>query len=384
MAAGRTLHPFRELSAPRQPSQTWHPNRRDSVRLCQQKDEIRMPIATPAQYAAMLDAAQQGGYAYPAINVTSIATINAALKGFADKKSDGIIQFSTGAGEFASGLNVKDAVFGTLVLAEAAHRLAEKYDILIGLHTDHCQPKKVDGFLRPLIAATAERRAAGNGNLFNSHMFDGSELDIKANMEISKDLLKLCVENEIILEVEAGVVGGEEDGIDHSDVPADKLYTTPEDMVYVHEELSPIGRYMFAATFGNVHGHYKPGAVKLRPEILKNGQEAVIGKFGQDAEFDLVFHGGSGTPSDQLQETLDYGVIKMNIDTDTQYAFTRPVVDHIMKNYDGVLKIDGEIGVKKAYDPRSYIKLGENGVATRMGEACDDLKSTDQTIFGKV
>ena len=343
-----------------------------------------MPIATPAQYAAMLDAAQQGGYAYPAINVTSIATINAALKGFADKGSDGIIQFSTGAGEFASGLNVKDAVFGTLVLAEAAHRLAEKYDILIGLHTDHCQPKKVDGFLRPLIAATAERRTAGNGNLFNSHMFDGSELDIKANMEISKDLLKLCVENEIILEVEAGVVGGEEDGIDHSDVPADKLYTTPEDMVYVHEQLSSIGRYMFAATFGNVHGHYKPGAVKLRPEILKNGQEAVIGKFGQDAEFDLVFHGGSGTPSDQLQETLDYGVIKMNIDTDTQYAFTRPVVDHIMKNYDGVLKIDGEIGVKKAYDPRSYIKLGENGVATRMGEACDDLKSSGQTIFGKV
>ena len=343
-----------------------------------------MPIATPAQYAAMLDAAQQGGYAYPAINVTSIATINAALKGFADKGSDGIIQFSTGAGEFASGLNVKDAVFGTLVLAEAAHRLAEKYDVLIGLHTDHCQPKKVDGFLRPLIAATSERRTAGNGNLFNSHMFDGSELDIKANMEISKDLLKLCVENEIILEVEAGVVGGEEDGIDHSDVPADKLYTTPEDMVYVHEQLSSIGRYMFAATFGNVHGHYKPGAVKLRPEILKNGQEAVIGKFGQDAEFDLVFHGGSGTPSDQLQETLDYGVIKMNIDTDTQYAFTRPVVDHIMKNYDGVLKIDGEIGVKKAYDPRSYIKLGENGVATRMGEACDDLKSSGQTIFGKV
>lgn len=343
-----------------------------------------MPIATPAQYAAMLDAAQQGGYAYPAINVTSIATINAALKGFADKGSDGIIQFSTGAGEFASGLNVKDAVFGTLVLAEAAHRLAEKYDVLIGLHTDHCQPKKVDGFLRPLVAATSERRTAGNGNLFNSHMFDGSELDIKANMEISKDLLKLCVENEIILEVEAGVVGGEEDGIDHSDVPADKLYTTPEDMVYVHEQLSSIGRYMFAATFGNVHGHYKPGAVKLRPEILKNGQEAVIGKFGQDAEFDLVFHGGSGTPSDQLQETLNYGVIKMNIDTDTQYAFTRPVVDHIMKNYDGVLKIDGEIGVKKAYDPRSYIKLGENGVATRMGEACDDLKSSGQTIFGKV
>ena len=343
-----------------------------------------MPIATPAQYAAMLDSAQQNGYAYPAINVTSITTINAALKGFADKKSDGIIQFSTGAGEFASGLNVKDAVFGCIVLAEAAHRLAEKYDIFIGLHTDHCQPKKVDGFLRPLIQATADRRAAGNGNLFQSHMFDGSELPLADNLAISKDLLTLCVENEIILEVEAGVVGGEEDGIDHSDVPADKLYTTPEDMVQVHETLSGIGRYMFAATFGNVHGHYKPGAVKLRPEILKDGQKAVTDKFGAAAEFDLVFHGGSGTPQAQLQETLDYGVIKMNIDTDTQYAFTRPIVDHIMRNYNEVLMIDGEIGSKKSYDPRTYLKLAETGVANRMGRACDDLKSTGQSIFGKL
>jgi fructose-bisphosphate aldolase class II len=343
-----------------------------------------MPIATPAQYAAMLDSAQQNGYAYPAINVTSITTINAALKGFADKKSDGIIQFSTGAGEFASGLNVKDAVFGVIVLAEAAHRLAEKYDIFIGLHTDHCQPKKVDGFLRPLIQATADRRAAGNGNLFQSHMFDGSELPLDENLAISKDLLALCVENEIILEVEAGVVGGEEDGIDHSDMPAEKLYTTPEDMVQVHETLDGIGRYMFAATFGNVHGHYKPGAVKLRPEILKDGQKAVTDKFGADAEFDLVFHGGSGTPQARLQETLDYGVIKMNIDTDTQYAFTRPVVDHMMKNYNEVLMIDGEIGAKKSYDPRTYLKLAETGVANRMGRACDDLKSTGQSISGKL
>ncbi len=343
-----------------------------------------MPIATPAQYAAMLDAAQEGGYAYPAINVTSIITINAALKAFADKGSDGIIQFSTGAGEFASGLNVKDAVFGTITLAEAAHRLASKYNVLIGLHTDHCQPKKVDGFLRPLIAATAERRAAGNGNLFNSHMFDGSELPLSENMTIAKDLLKVCAENEIILEVEAGVVGGEEDGIDNSDMPADKLYTTPEDMVAVHEALSPLGRYMFAATFGNVHGHYKPGAVKLRPEILKNGQKAVIEKFGAEAEFDLVFHGGSGTPDHELQETLDYGVIKMNIDTDTQYAFTRPIVDFMLKHYDEVLKIDGEIGNKKAYDPRAYLKLAEAGVADRLGVACDDLRSTGKSICGKV
>ena len=343
-----------------------------------------MPIATPQQYAAMIDAAQKGGYAYPAINVTSIATINAALKAFADSKSDGIIQFSTGAGEFASGLNIKDAVHGVIVLAEAAHRLAAKYDILIGLHTDHCQPKKVDSFLKPLIAATAARRAAGQGNLFNSHMFDGSELPLDKNMEIAKELLKLCVENEIILEVEAGVVGGEEDGIDHSDVANDKLYTTPEDMVAVHEALSGIGRFMFAATFGNVHGHYKPGAVKLKPEILKDGQTAVTTKYGADAEFDLVFHGGSGTPAHQLQETLDYGVIKMNIDTDTQYAFTRPVVDFMLKHYDEVLMVDGEIGSKKAYDPRTYLKLAEAGVAARMVRACNELKSTGNTIFGKV
>ena len=343
-----------------------------------------MPVATPAQYAAMLDAAQQDSYAYPAINVTSIMTINGALQAFAEKKSDGIIQFSTGAGEFASGLTIKDAVHGVTTLAEAAHRLAEKYDILIGLHTDHCQPKKVDPFLRPLIAATAERRAAGNGNLMNSHMFDGSELPLSENLAISQELLQLCADNEIILEVEAGVVGGEEDGIDHSDVANEKLYTSPEDMLEVYEALHGLGRYMFAATFGNVHGHYKPGAVKLRPEILKNGQAAVIAKHGQQAEFDLVFHGGSGTLQSQLQETLDYGVVKMNIDTDTQYAFTRPVIDWMMKHYDEVLMVDGEIGVKKSYDPRTYLKLAESGVADRMGRACDDLKSTGQSIFGKV
>ncbi|MFZ9089713.1 MAG: class II fructose-bisphosphate aldolase [Planctomycetaceae bacterium] len=343
-----------------------------------------MPVATPQQYAQMLDAAQQGSYAYPAINVTSIVTINAALKAFADAGSDGIIQFSTGAGEFASGLNVKDSVHGVIVLAEAVHRLAEKYDILVGLHTDHCQAKKVDSFLKPLIAATAARRAAGLGNLFNSHMFDGSELPLDQNMEISRELLKLCAENEIILEVEAGVVGGEEDGIDHSNVANKKLYTTPEDMVAVYEALNGLGRFMFAATFGNVHGHYKPGAVKLKPEILRDGQKAVTDKYGAEAEFDLVFHGGSGTPAAQLQETLNYGVMKMNIDTDTQYAFTRPVADFMLKNYDEVLMVDGEIGNKKKYDPRTYLKLAETGVATRLQRACDELQSSGKTVFGKV
>ncbi|QDT99321.1 class II fructose-bisphosphate aldolase [Gimesia aquarii] len=343
-----------------------------------------MPIATPAQYAAMLDAAQEGNYAYPAMNVTSLVTINGALKAFAEKKSDGIIQVSTGGGQFASGLEQKDAVLGAIILAEATHRLAERYDVLIALHTDHCQPGKVDSFLKPLIAETARRREAGLPNLFQSHMLDASELPLKENLELSVELLKLCAANEIILEVEAGVVGGEEDGVDNSDQPADKLYTSPEDMVAVYEALNGLGRYMFAATFGNVHGSYKPGSVKLRPEILKLGQEAVVAKYGKEAAFDLVFHGGSGTPEDQLRETLEYGVVKMNIDTDTQYAFTRPVVDHMMKNYDGVLKIEGEVGNKKVYDPRSYLKAAEQGVATRMGEACDDLYSTGKTIFGKV
>ena len=343
-----------------------------------------MPIATPAQYRAMLDAAQKGDYAYPAINVTSITTINGALKAFADAKSDGIIQVSTGGGEFASGVAVKDMAFGAIVLAEAAHLLAEKYNVMVGLHTDHCQPGKVEKFLKPLVAATAKRRAAGKGNLFNSHMFDGSELPLDQNLKTSVELLKLCAENEIILEVEAGVVGGEEDGVDHSDHPADKLYTTPEDMVAVYEALNGLGRYMFAATFGNVHGSYKPGAVKLRPDILLEGQKAVMAKHGQGAEFDLVFHGGSGTPLEEIRETLAYGVVKMNIDTDTQYAFTRPIVEHMFKHYDGVLKIDGEIGDKKAYDPRSYLKKAENGLAARLQKACDDLCSSGKTLFGQI
>ena len=340
-----------------------------------------MPIATPKQFAEMLDAAQQGNYAYPAVNCTSIATMNATLKALADSKSDGFIQFSTGAGQFASGLNVKDQVHGVITLAEAAHRLAEKYDVLVALHTDHCQPENASTFLKPLIEATAARRAKGETNLFNGHMLDASILPLEENLAISKEYLALCQEQEIVLEIEAGVVGGEEDGAaGHEDMPDEKMYTTPEDMLKVYEELKGQGRYMFAATFGNVHGHYKPGAVKLRPDILKSGQEAVIAKYGQDAEFDLVFHGGSGSPVEQIRETLGYGVIKMNIDTDTQYAFTRPIVDHLFSNYSGALMVDGEIGNKKIYDPRSYLKKAEEGMASRIARACDDLCSTGKSI----
>lgn len=343
-----------------------------------------MPVATPAQYRAMLNAAQKGGYAYPAINVTSLPTINGALKAFAESKSDGIIQVSTGGGEFASGTSVKDMALGAIVLAEAVHTLAARYNVLVALHTDHCHPKNVEKFLKPLLAATKARRDAGKGNLFNSHMFDGSELPLEENLKVSKELLQQCAELDIILEIEAGVVGGEEDGHDTSGVANDKLYTTPEDMLTVYETLNGVGRFMFAATFGNVHGSYKPGAVKLKPTILRDGQKAVTDKYGAKAEMDLVFHGGSGTPLEEIRETLGYGVIKMNIDTDTQYAFTRPIADHILKNYDGVLKIDGEVGDKKAYDPRSYLKKAENGLCERMKEACSDLLSTGKTIFGTV
>lgn len=343
-----------------------------------------MPVATPKQYEAMLDAAQKGNYAYPAVNVTSITTINAALKAFADSKSDGIIQVSTGGGQFASGLNVADAAFGAIVLAEATHILAEKYDVLVALHTDHCHPEKVDGFLKPLLEASRKRIAEGKGPLFQSHMFDGSVVDLKENLEISKALLKECAELNIILEVEAGCVGGEEDGHDTSGLPIDKLYTTPGDMVEVYEALQPIGRFLFAATFGNVHGSYKPGSVKLKPTILRDGQKAVTDKHGEGAKMDLVFHGGSGSELADIRETLEYGVVKMNIDTDTQYAFTRPIVTHICQNIEDVLKVDGEVGNKKNYDPRSYLKKAEKSMAERLQKAADDLCSTGNTIFGTV
>ncbi len=344
-----------------------------------------MPIATPKQFAQMLDAAQQADYAYPAVNCSSIITINAALKGFADCKSDGLIQFSTGAGQFASGLNNNNPTYGCILLAEAAHRLAEQYDVVIALNTDHCQPEKAESFLQPLIEETAKRRARGESNLFQNHMLDASALPLEENMALSKEYLKLCAEQEIILEVEAGVVGGEEDGAAGSeDTPSEKMYTTPEDMVAVHEALHGLGRFTFAATFGNVHGHYKPGAVQLRPEILQQGQEAVISRYGPEAEFDLVFHGGSGSELSQIRETLAYGVIKMNIDTDTQYAFTRPIADHMLKNYDGVMMIDGDIGTKKSYDTRSYLKKAEAAMAARVSRGCDDLRSTGHTLFGQI
>lgn len=339
-----------------------------------------MPVATYNQYVKMLESAEKGGYAYPAINVTSTSTANAAIKAFADMKSDGIIQVSTGGGKFASGA-AGDMALGAISLAQHVHLMAEKYGVLIALHTDHCQAEVVESFMLPLIKETEKRRKAGLPNLFNSHMFDGSELPFEKNLAMSKELLDRCAQSEIILEVETGVVGGEEDGVNNEHAPADKLYTTKEEMVAVAKELRPLGKFMYAATFGNVHGVYKPGNVKLRPDILRDGQLAVEKEFGKDARHWLVFHGGSGSELSEIHETLTYGVIKMNVDTDTQYAYSRAVVDHMLKNYDKMLKIEGEVGDKKAYDPRAWMKLAEASMAKRIAQSCKDLKSDGKSLL---
>ena len=334
-----------------------------------------MPIATPETYASMLDRAKEGRFAYPAINVTSSQTLNAALKGFADAESDGIVQISTGGAEYLSG-SAKSMVLGAQALAEYAHHVAKAYDVTIALHTDHCPKDKLDGYMRPLIAISQERVDAGREPLFQSHMWDGSAVELEENLAIAKELLEACGNARIVMEMEIGVVGGEEDGVDNSG-ENEKLYTTPGDALRTHEVLgNTAGRYLLAATFGNVHGVYKPGNVKLRPSILREIQEAVGKETGTERPFDLVFHGGSGSLLEEIRETLDHGVVKMNVDTDTQYAFTRPVVGHMFTNYDGVLKVDGEVGNKKTYDPRVWGKAAEAGMSARVVQACEDLRST--------
>jgi len=339
-----------------------------------------MPVADQAIYRKMLERAREQHFAYPAINVTSLTTANAVLKGYAESKSDGIIQISTGGAAFASGASLKDMALGATSIAEHVHRAAARYPIYVALHTDHCQPDKLDKYVLPLVEETEKRRAAGKQNLFNSHMFDGSALPLKENLDIAAKLLERFQKSELILELEVGVVGGEEDGV--TGEAGAKLYTTPEDTLEVARRLNPIGgRYLLAATFGNVHGVYKPGHVKLRPSILKDCQEAVVKKYGEAARFYLVFHGGSGSDQSDIHEAIDHGVVKMNVDTDLQYAFTRPIVDHMFKNYDGVLKVDGDVGNKKTYDPRTYLALAEAGMTERVKKAVSDLRGTGKTMF---
>jgi fructose-bisphosphate aldolase, class II len=342
-----------------------------------------MPIATPEVYADMLDRAKAGSFAYPAINVSSSQTLNAALKGFADAGSDGIIQVSTGGAEYLSGPSIKDMVSGSLAFAAFAHEVAKKYPVNIALHTDHCPKDKLDGFVRPLLAASTERVQSGGTPWFQSHMFDGSAVPLDENLETARELLALAKAAHVILEIEVGVVGGEEDGVAHE--INDKLYSTPSDAIATIQALGSgeNGRYLTALTFGNVHGVYKPGNVKLRPEVLLEAQQAGAQELGlsDDARpFDLVFHGGSGSLPEEISSAVDFGVVKMNVDTDTQYAFTRKIADWMISNYAGVLKVDGEVGNKKQYDPRAWGKAAEAGMAARVVEACENLRSSGTSV----
>ncbi|MGB5953536.1 MAG: class II fructose-bisphosphate aldolase [Ornithinimicrobium sp.] len=337
-----------------------------------------MPIATPEVYADMLDRAKAGSFAYPAINVTSSQTLNAAIRGFAEAGSDGIVQVSTGGADYLSGSTIKNMVTGSLALASYAHEVAKNYDVNIALHTDHCPQDKLDDFVRPLIAASAEAVKAGGLPYFQSHMWDGSATPLEENLQIAEELLAKCAEAKIILEVEIGVVGGEEDGVDNE--INEQLYTSEQDAIDTIKALGvgDKGRYLTALTFGNVHGVYKPGNVTLRPEILKKAQAAAAKELGRDEDdrpFDLVFHGGSGSSEQEISDAVDYGVIKMNVDTDTQYAFTRPIAGYMLGNYDKVLKIDGEVGSKKFYDPRAWGKEAEEAMAARVTTACENLRS---------
>lgn len=340
-----------------------------------------MAIATPEVYREMLDRAKKGKFAYPAVNVTSSQTLTAALQGFAEAESDGIIQVSVGGAEYWSGSTVKNRVTGSLAAAAYAYEVAGGYPVTVALHTDHCAKGNLDSWVIPLLELEAQQVANGGLPVYQSHMWDGSAVPLDENLEIAKRLLEMSVAANTVLEVEIGVVGGEEDGVTAE--INEKLYTTVEDGMKTVDALGfgEKGRYMTALTFGNVHGVYKPGAVKLRPEILGEIQVAVGAAHNKgDRPFDLVMHGGSGSTAEEIALAVENGVIKMNIDTDTQYAYTRPVAGWMYENYEGVLKIDGEVGNKKLYDPRSWGKAAEAGMAARIVEACERLGSAGKKM----
>jgi len=340
-----------------------------------------MPVATPDQYAEMLDRAKTGGFAYPAVNVSSSSTINAVLQGLTDAGSDGIIQVTTGGADFFAGQSVKARASGALAFARFATEVAKNYPVTVALHTDHCPKDALDGFVFPLIEASEEEVRAGRDPIFQSHMWDGSAVPLQENLEIASQILPRMKAIRSILEVEIGVVGGEEDGVAHEGTN-EALYTTLGDVTDAVEALGlgENGRYIAALTFGNVHGVYKPGNVKLRPDLLGEIQRGIQEKYGTgELPLDLVFHGGSGSTDEEIQAAVANGVIKMNIDTDTQYAYSRSVADSVLKNYDGFLKVDDEVGNKKVYDPRSWGKAAEKAMAARVVDATRQLGSAGRS-----
>jgi fructose-bisphosphate aldolase class II len=337
-----------------------------------------MAIPKPEQYRAMLGAAAEDGYAYPAVNVTSSQTLNAALRGFADAGSDGIVEMTPSGAAYAAG---GSSVRGARALAAFAHEVASDLDVSVALHTDHCPPAQVDSFLRPLVAESRARRERGEPPLFNSHMFDGSSLPLDENLRIASELLDDCAAAGVVLEIECGAVGGEEDGLSADGVPSERLYTATDDMLKVADVLGTgeRGHYLLAATFGNVHGVYAPGLVQLRPQLLEEGQHALAAAH-PGARFQYVFHGSSGSVAEDIQAAISYGVVKINIDSDTQYAFTRAVADHVFTNYAGVVKADGSVGDKKAYDPRAWGGRAEAAMAERVAAACELFGSAGRSL----
>lgn len=347
---------------------------------------IKPGVATGDEVQAIFNHAKENGYALPAVNVIGSNTINSVLETAAALNSPVIIQFSNGGAQFNAGKglsneNQRAAVLGAVAGAKHVHEMAEAYGATVILHTDHCA-KKLLPWIDGMLEASEEHYAATGKSLFSSHMIDLSEEPIEENIEICKKYLERMSKMDMTLEIELGVTGGEEDGVDNTDVDSSKLYTQPEEVAYAYEELSKVSpKFTVAAAFGNVHGVYKPGNVTLTPKILKNSQEFVSDKYGvEHNHIDFVFHGGSGSSVEEIRESIGYGVIKMNIDTDLQYAFLSGVRDYV-QDKSGYLQSqignpDGDDQPnKKFYDPRVWLREGEKSFVERLKKAFEDLNN---------
>ena len=349
---------------------------------------IKPGVASGNEVQKIFELAKEKGFALPAVNVIGSNTINAVLETSKKLNSPVIIQFSNGGAQFNAGKGLsnegqKAAIAGAIAGAKHVHQMAEAYEVPVILHTDHCA-KKLLPWIDGLLEASEEFYASNGKSLFSSHMIDLSEEPIEENIEICKKYLQRMSKMGMTLEIELGITGGEEDGVDNSDVDVSKLYTQPEEVAFAFEELSKISnQFTIAAAFGNVHGVYKPGNVKLTPKILKNSQKFISKKYkvGEN-HIDFVFHGGSGSSVEEIREAISYGVIKMNIDTDLQYAFMTGIRDDFKSNgkflESQIGNPEGEdIPNKKFYDPRRWLRKGEDAFSTRLKKAFEDLNNVN-------
>ena len=349
---------------------------------------IKPGVATGKEVQEIFNHAKENGYALPAVNVVGSNTVNAVLETAAELNSPVILQFSNGgaifnAGKGLSNENQQAAILGGVTGAKHVHDLAEAYGATVILHTDHCA-KKLLPWIDGLLDAGEKFYKEHGKPLYSSHMIDLSEESLEENIEICKEYLARMSKMGMTLEIELGITGGEEDGVDNTDVDSSKLYTQPEEVAYAYEELSKVSdQFTIAAAFGNVHGVYKPGNVKLTPKILKNSQEFITEKYGvEENHIDFVFHGGSGSTVEEIREAIGYGVIKMNIDTDLQYAFAEGVRDYILEHKDYLATQIGnpegdDVPNKKYYDPRKWLREGEITFKNRLKKAFEDLNNVN-------